>query len=81
MSPGHCGLVGWHLVHWQVAGSFPGQGTYLGCGSDPWSGHGQAATNRSFPLASIFLCLSLSLPLPHLLSSLSKINKCILGQR
>ena len=38
-------LAGWlsrldhHPVHQKVAGSIPGQGTDLGCGFNPWSGH------------------------------------------
>ena len=29
----------------KVAGLIPSQGTYLGCGFDPWSGHMQEATH------------------------------------
>ena len=32
-------LVGASSYNWKVAGSIPGQGTCLGWGFDPWSGH------------------------------------------
>ena len=28
-----------HPIHQKAAGSISSQGTYLGCGFDPWSGH------------------------------------------
>ena len=50
-------------------GSIPSQGTFLGCGFDPWL-HGSGG-NQSMEM---FLSVSVSPP-----SSLSKINKYILG--
>ena len=38
-------LVGASSCNQKVAGSIPGQNTYLGCGFDPQSGHVQEATN------------------------------------
>ena len=72
-------LVGRHPAHQKGAGSIPGQSTQLDCGFDPWSGNVQEATDgyvslilMSLSLSSVFLSL-----LPA--SSLSKINKHILG--
>ena len=62
-------LAGCHPGNWKVTGSFPSQGTRLGCRFDPWSGHVQKATNQCFSLALMFLFLSFSLP-----SFLSKIK-------
>ena len=44
--------------HQKVTGSIPSQGSYLGCGFPPWSGHTQETTSRclSFSL-SLFLSL------------------------
>ena len=28
-----------HPMHQKIVGSISGQGTYLGCGFDPWLGH------------------------------------------
>ena len=52
-------------MHQKFAGSIAGQGTYLGCGFDPWLGYVREATDQ---------CFSLSPP-----SSVSKVNKHILG--
>ena len=41
------------LVHQKVADSIPGQGTYLGCGFDPWLGHIWEAANQCFSLSQI----------------------------
>ena len=39
-SPGRVALLAGALpVHQEVMGSISGQGTYLGCGLDPWLGH------------------------------------------
>ena len=46
-------------IHQKVAGSIPSQGTFLGCRSDPWSGHIGEATDQ---------CFSLFLPLLSFLS-------------
>ena len=54
--PALAGWLGWlehRPTHQKVTGSISGQGTYLGCGFDPWLGHIQKGTNR---------CLFLSLP-------------------
>ena len=65
-------LAGWlnwleHLpVHQSVVGSILGQGTYLGCGFDPWSRPVGEATNQCFSLASMSLSCSLYLPFPSL---------------
>ena len=59
-----------HPINQKVVGLIPGQGTYLGCSSVPWSGHKQEATDQSFSLTSMFL--SLCLPLSP---SLSKSNE------
>ena len=59
------------LVHQKVIGSISSQGTYLGCGINPHLGCTWKATNRCFPLTSIFLSSSLSTPL---LLSLKSIN-------
>ena len=64
--PGQCGSVGRVLSAKQlVTGSIPSQGSYLGFGFDPQSGHMQEATDRYFPLISMFvsLCFSLLSPL------------------
>ena len=65
-----------HPVDRRVTGLIPGQGTYPGCGFDPWSGYVREGnqlmflshTDVSFSLC-LCLCLCLSLP------SLSKSNK------
>ena len=49
-------------MHLKVAGSVPGQGTYLGCRFHPWPRQVWEATNQSFFLTSVYLSLSLSLP-------------------
>ena len=59
-------------MHQRVAGSVLGQGTYLGCRFDPWSGCVREATDQCFSFTSMFLFLSLSFP------PLSKINGNIL---
>ena len=66
------GSVGWSIapVHQKVVGSIPGQGTCLGCGDHPQSGHMQRATDRCFSLTSVFFSLPPT-------SSLSKVNKNI----
>ena len=46
-------------------GSIPSQGTCLGCGFSPQSGHVQEATDQCFSLTSMFLSLSLP-PFPSL---------------
>ena len=58
-----------HPIHQKVAGLIPHQGTYLGCGFDPWSGHAWEATD-CFSLTF----LSLSLFPPPLPLSLKSIN-------
>ena len=58
-------LVGPHPGKWMIASLIPSQGTCLGCGFSPWSGHVQEATDT---------CFSPSL-LPSLPISV-KINKC-----
>ena len=68
--------LGWlehHPIHQKVAGSIPGQGTYLGCGFDLRSGRVWEATDRCFSITSTFLslCLSLSFSLPLSLKSIS----------
>ena len=70
------GPVAWSIVLYtkKVVGSIPGQGTYLGCGFYPHSGHVWETTNLCFSLTSMFLSLSLSL-----LSPLPKINKHVLS--
>ena len=60
-------------VHQMVAGSIPSQDTSLGYGFDPWSGH-ICRSNQLILLSHTDVSLSLFLP-----SSLSKINKHILG--
>ena len=71
-SPGLAGWLHWFEhspIHQKVVGSIPGQGTYLGCGFHPHSGHIQEATNQCF-----FLPLFLSLSLSPLLFSQRSIN-------
>ena len=51
-------------IYQKVAGSIPGQGTYLGCEFDPWLGCLWEATDQCFSLTSMFLSLSLSPLLP-----------------
>ena len=77
-------LVGASSHHRKVAGSIPGQGTYLGCGLDLWpwcvqslawalqsrSGCLRKAADRCSSLSSMFVSLSSSLP-----SFLSKSNE------
>ena len=63
-------LVGCHPTKRKVTSSIPDQGTCLGCGLRPWSGHVQEATDRCFSLTSMFLIFSFSLS-----SSPLKINK------
>ena len=47
-------LVGWlswlqcHSINWKISGPIPSQGTYLGCGFDPWPGCIQKAIERCF---------------------------------
>ena len=63
-----CALAGWlswlkHCPIYQkfagsIPGPVPGQGTYLGCRFDPWSGHEWEATSQS-----LSLCPAPSLPL------------------
>ena len=48
----------------KVAGAIPGQGTRLGCGFSPWSGHILGTTDRCFPLTSMFLSVFFCLPSP-----------------
>ena len=56
-------LAGWltwlehHPEHQKVLGSIPSQGTYVGCVSDPWSGHVWEAISWFFSLTSKFLSL------------------------
>ena len=56
-------LAGWLswleclLIHQNVVGSIPSQGTYLGFGLNPWSGHVWESTDQCF---SISLSLSLN---------------------
>ena len=47
----------------KVKGLIPGQGTYLGCGFDPWLGRVLEATSWCFSLAWMFPSLPVSLPL------------------
>ena len=74
-------------VHQKVEGSILGQGTYLGCGFDPWSEHIWEAASPHFSHTDVSLSLSLSLSLSPSLSlslsfslppSVSKINKHII---
>ena len=57
-------------VHQKVAGSIPDQGTYLGCGCDPWVGCVQEATRPMF-----LFHIDVSVSLSHILFlSLESIN-------
>ena len=47
-----------------------GEGSYLGCGFDPWLGHMQEAVNQYFSRRCLSVCLS---------PSLSHTNEYILG--
>lgn len=55
------GSVGWSGIQCtkNAAGLIPGQGKYLGCKLNPWSGHIRKATHQCFSL-----CLFLSILLP-----------------
>ena len=67
-----------HPVHQNVAGSIPGQGTYLGCGFNSQSGCLWETINQCSSLTLMSLSLSPSLSL-SLSASLSKLSKRILG--
>ena len=56
-------LVGHHPSKRKVTGSIPCQGTCLGCGFGPRSGHIGEASDSDFFLTPLFLSLPFSLPL------------------
>ena len=60
-------------VDWSAVGLIPGQGTYLGCRFNPWSGSMWEATNWWLFLSHIDVCLSVCLSPPSSLS-LKSIN-------
>ena len=64
LQPWPSGSVGWITIPMlrRVKGSIPGQGTYLGCGFYSPVGR-QKGGNRLVFLTSVFLSLSLTLPL------------------
>ena len=64
-----------HPMHRNVVGLIPNQGTCLGYRFGPQLESVQEAVDYCSSLTSMSLSLSL-----HPLSSLSKINKCIIGQ-
>ena len=76
VKPSAGGSVGWSIIPYnrKCAGLIPGQGTYLGCGSDPWGTYGRQPIDICH--IDVSLCLSLS---PCAPPHLSQSNKHILG--